>query len=471
MSIIDTFEFDIHQYDIIDLLHLLHLHENPDRDIEYVIISLSKVSIQEAIDEKTVRLYELDDITDQEIDKIKLFFERVKETLLKEKQKLEYEQRRRHLESKKAPIHTTDTTFHGPALPRTTNYTPNDITKEGGINSIYTKTLTKMISIDTLFRKRYRNTLSTDFTHQFTDPIKNVVSLKLSSFEIPNIWRAFSSKDGTNRFSITVRNFYNDISFSNIVPEQTYEIVIPEGNYSPCEFITTVNKFFFNHDPDNTNQFTPDKITGLNYLQFKLNELTGQTILTTIFPDEFVHNTSRHPYDYTKLPENFEYTIDFTNPKRSEPYLHTGWFLGFRKTKYTVKKADYLITNYADEEMPIDFTIINRPASLVSEGIYGSKFNNYIYLCVDDYNNNRYHSVITNGVYHHDSILARVMVTTEYNTIVYNSSQDLIYKKREYFGPVTLDKIRITLRDKYGEILEIGENDFSFALEVDVLYA
>ena len=45
---------------------------NPDRDIEYVIISLSKVSIQEAIDEKTVRLYELDDITDQEIDKIKL---------------------------------------------------------------------------------------------------------------------------------------------------------------------------------------------------------------------------------------------------------------------------------------------------------------------------------------------------------------------------------------------------------------
>ena len=52
--------------------------------------------------------------------------------------------------------------------------------------------------------------------------------------------------------------------------------------------------------------------------------------------------------------------------------------------------------------------------------------------------------------------------------ILFDDNSDKI-TKRQYFGPVNIDKLHITLIDEYGITMDLNYNDFSFALEFDVL--
>jgi hypothetical protein len=53
---------------------------------------------------------------------------------------------------------------------------------------------------------------------------------------------------------------------------------------------------------------------------------------------------------------------------------------------------------------------------------------------------------------------------------VVDNGGDFIFKKRSYFGPVKLEKMHIKLLNKFGEMLELNRNDFSFSLELEVMY-
>ena len=53
---------------------------------------------------------------------------------------------------------------------------------------------------------------------------------------------------------------------------------------------------------------------------------------------------------------------------------------------------------------------------------------------------------------------------------MHTNPSDLIYKRRDYFGPVKIEKMNIRLIDKYGEILDLIENDYSIAIELTTLY-
>ena len=67
--------------------------------------------------------------------------------------------------------------------------------------------------------------------------------------------------------------------------------------------------------------------------------------------------------------------------------------------------------------------------------------------------------------------MGRISVTTGMNTIITNTASDRVFKKREYFGPVKLEKLHIRLLNKFGEPILLNENDFSFALEIEQLYS
>ena len=47
---------------------------------------------------------------------------------------------------------------------------------------------------------------------------------------------------------------------------------------------------------------------------------------------------------------------------------------------------------------------------------------------------------------------------------------DRIFKTREYFGPVKIERLKIQLVDKYGKKINLNKNDFSFTLECTQLY-
>jgi hypothetical protein len=66
--------------------------------------------------------------------------------------------------------------------------------------------------------------------------------------------------------------------------------------------------------------------------------------------------------------------------------------------------------------------------------------------------------------------MARVPVIGEYNSII-NTTTDCVLNKREYFGPVRLEKMIIRLLDRFGKVIDLNWNDYSLVVEVIQLYS
>ena len=54
----------------------------------------------------------------------------------------------------------------------------------------------------------------------------------------------------------------------------------------------------------------------------------------------------------------------------------------------------------------------------------------------------------------------------------FNISLDLgfLTKTRKYNGPVTIKKLHIKVLDKFGTIIDLNNMDFSFTIELELLY-
>ena len=44
------------------------------------------------------------------------------------------------------------------------------------------------------------------------------------------------------------------------------------------------------------------------------------------------------------------------------------------------------------------------------------------------------------------------------------------FVKKNYFGPVTLNRVTFELLDKYGNALDLQGADYSFSVEIEILY-
>lgn len=96
----------------------------------------------------------------------------------------------------------------------------------GLVNPILKQTIKRIISIDSQYRPD-KSTMTTSFTFNLSDPLKDVLSLKLYSIQIPATWYTVNRTFGSNFFILKGRteglnNGNHDISF-NIDPG-SYEI-------------------------------------------------------------------------------------------------------------------------------------------------------------------------------------------------------------------------------------------------------
>ena len=104
----------------------------------------------------------------------------------------------------------------------------------GKLNPIMKETTKRIISIDSQYRSDKR-TFSTDFTFNLSEPLKDVISLKLYSVQIPYTWYTIGKAYGNNFFYFKGRTSGIDTDTHDI------KIEILAGNYKPDELITTVN--------------------------------------------------------------------------------------------------------------------------------------------------------------------------------------------------------------------------------------
>ena len=89
--------------------------------------------------------------------------------------------------------------------PDNIGYTKSLEYANGKLNPLLQQTIKRIISIDSQYRDDKR-TLSTEFTFNLSDPLKDVVSLKLYSVQIPYTWYTINNNFGGWLFSFGVWN-------------------------------------------------------------------------------------------------------------------------------------------------------------------------------------------------------------------------------------------------------------------------
>jgi hypothetical protein len=154
-------------------------------------------------------------------------------------------------------------------------------------------------------------------------------------------------------------------------------------------------------------------------------------------------------------------------------YKNAGWALGFYRDIYNVNndKAFASQTRF-DTGGTYQPLIFNRYVE--SESSYGSSVTQYFFLELDDYNRNFTSNTIIaetgGGTHLGNNVIARIPMTAPALNINYTSPSDLIFKQRDYFGPVKIEKLHLRLVDRFGDTLDVQNNDYSVAIELTTTY-
>ena len=105
-----------------------------------------------------------------------------------------------------------------------------------------TEVKNSLLNIDSRFRDRSQSTSSSDFLIRLPRTYKNVISLRMSSIELPNTWYAFSKDHGT----------------ASLLFNGTH-VSISDGNYNPLTIASAVENAIIGAtpSPNVTVQFEP----------------------------------------------------------------------------------------------------------------------------------------------------------------------------------------------------------------------
>ena len=160
-----------------------------------------------------------------------------------------------------------------------------------------------------------------------------------------------------------------------------------------------------------------------------------------------------------------------SNTKMRPLYKNAGWTMGFYNDIYEVSKP-YVVQGRINPLGTYEPVTYGR--YIESESSYGSSIVQYYFLEVDDYNRNFTTNMIIaetgNGTNLGNNIIARIPLTTPALNINYLNPSDMIFKQRDYFGPVKIEKIHLRLVDRFGDTLDIQNNDYSLAIELTTTY-
>jgi hypothetical protein len=307
----------------------------------------------------------------------------------------------------------------------------------GIMNPLTTRVITKCLTIDTRFRDNYFNTQSSDITIQLPTKLTKIVSMQLSSLELPITFYAISETMG-NSF------IYLEATYTPVGGTDTYTdpfvVLIPDGNYNANDLITTINQILSPTDADGV-LYYPD--SPFSYIQFTLDITTTGSGTGKVYVQP--SGAKADMISNIKL----DFSVDI-NGAIDNVDLSTklGWNLGYRKRMYT------------DGTYHISDTVI-EPSSM-----------RYFYLAIDDFNNsvNNHFIAAFNSYILSPNILARISLKGSFFNMIMEKDYTIVTEPRKYFGPVDIQRLRIQILDDRGRVISMNSADYSFCLVFKQLY-
>ncbi len=342
---------------------------------------------------------------------------------------------------------------------------------------------TRMVCADSQYRQNILPYLkgdttspayNTDYTFNLSEQLKNVISMKLYSVQIPTTWFAFDQSLGNTCFEYTTSG-------------TTISYTISSGNYSSTELKNALNNLSIPN-------LTINIINGL-FIFFSLSAATMTFYKESGMNDCSGNNCGAGP----QINKNL------------------GWNLGFRREP-DITTGNIVIQLQAGKPITAD----------VPPDTYGPK---YFLLTVDDYNHNHLNNGLINIVNTSNKLslpsyynvadiscnISKSFVTKSsprtltqaqlysVNEIITNRKQasnritgpttsdvlaliplrgittlrpdpyiefgpSLQANERTYFGPVNIDRLRVRLLDDKGNLVNLHDHDWSFTMTIDQHY-
>lgn len=326
--------------------------------------------------------------------------------------------------------------------------------KVDGVNPFYKTTIKKLVCINSKFRIDYCSTTSSNFLVDLYYSLKNVISMRLVSIQMPQSWYNISAKLGNNNFFIRK----NGGSWTSVI--------IDDGNYDPLLLRDVINNLL---DTVDAGSFSD--------LSIAYNQLTNKF---SFYIDDVLST------------DTYDLSFDLSTCADGCKYKNTlGWIMGFRNKIY--KGLQGSLNNM-----------------ITGEGLYDNGSNRYIYVVVDDFNKNVNDHIIVNldKSYLNKNILSKVVYqtvrsnglesATNYNTTFWPINQakpDAVTIRggtpsivsqvpkitnivdqfdmnvtREYFGPVNIEKLNIQLLDEFTNEIDLNHMDVSLYFEFELKY-
>lgn len=344
---------------------------------------------------------------------------------------------------------------------------------KGQINPLLRNINKRIINIDTQMRN-YLSEDSNNLTLDLSEPLNNVIAMRVLSVEIRHCWYTFDEVYGTTSFKVDNSN-----------------IIISNGNYSANELITQLNDALTN--------------ASISYLDVSYNTNTGKVSIlnndtmshTVTFYDNNVPGNMKKNnslgwllgYRTFDTSYNIQYNIgagetiigdallDVYGPRylllEVEDFNNNHFNRNFVGIDDSIVKANYPSYYTPDislSDPSLKFTIdsngntvwvdsgLTQAQQLTISSVYQSRLN-------ENSNENKVSGLKTND------ILSKLPVqySSNYNTLVIG--YNFINKnERLYYGPVNISRIKVALYNDKGQLLHLNKQDFSITLQTDEFY-
>ena len=350
---------------------------------------------------------------------------------------------------------------------------------------------------------------STNFNVQLSEELKNVVSLQMMSVTIPYAWYAVDAATGTNCFHITVGD------------EPTITITVPTGNYTPAGLIAAIQVQIAAADNLLSQKINIAYNESSGKCRFENTSGTGEggsDIRLTFFDPVRKLDCAAGCGQSNKINNSLGWILGFRSNSRHttveyNSFALDGMLYDINNSSNTVLNGEAIVDTYGPKYFMIvldDYKNNRINCGVVSVTSTDTRLDTPYYYdgdipieCIPNpfggpdkikINIPSNPRTLTNGqLYTINEIrrnreltsVDRVAEPTTSNVFalvnfnknglamgspLVDSSPAIASFKRDYFGPVTLQRFKVTLVDDNGFTVNLNGNDWSFTFSAESLY-
>ncbi len=280
----------------------------------------------------------------------------------------------------------------------------------------------RIISIDSRFRDPVYTSPS-DFLYQLSFPIRNVISVRLSSIEYPNTYFVFSAAKGNTSLKLKFPNNF-------AVPELT--ITIADGNYNTlssgeASLTGSIEAAISAAVSPHILPATPGKLPYDPNIRVTINGRTGHVTIASV-------PTSPNP----PIP----FTLDFKGGRYD--YRSYDWGLGFN-------------LGFPNKEYPIAATSFTGTSII---DVIGAS---YVFFQLDGISPIQHYTPDKNVI----SAFAKLIMTGDKNSIIYDDGSNYSTKEYRFQQPIDFFQVHPRIVDTYGDLVDMNGKNYSFSLELE----